>query len=261
MRSTTTTGLMTEPVREAPAPAIPPVLALLVVCTVAAFSAFALVDRRPTREVAVDGSAISQAANLLTPTPTRPPVSVRQAAPARAEVDAGTAALIAAAESQVGVTTSYDPTYVKLAFPGGDVPLNTGVCTDVIVRAYRGIGIDLQVAVNEDMRANFSKYPKSWGLKRPDPNIDHRRALNLERYFQRQGGKLVVSDVESHYQPGDLVSWSVGGRPHIGLVSNQRVDSADRFLIIHNVGSGARIEDVLFAWPITAHHRWIPEPR
>jgi uncharacterized protein len=249
MQPTTNPGLLTEPVRDTPTPGFSPVLGMLMACTVAAaFSAFALVDRSPTREVAVDGSAIAQAAAE----------PMRNAKPVEVRVDPTTKTLIAAAVSQVGVTTGYDPTYVKLAFPGGDVPLTTGVCTDVIVRAYRGIGIDLQVAVNKDMRANFSKYPKSWGLKRPDPNIDHRRVLNLGKFFERKGGRLPVTDVETDYQPGDMVSWSVGGRPHIGLVSDQRVEGADRFLIVHNVGAGARIEDVLFAWPITDHHRWIP---
>jgi uncharacterized protein len=223
----------------------------------AVFGAFAVVDSRPKPEVTVDGRASSRKTTgssgsvVAKARPTTTTVAV--------DIDPVAGALIAAAASQVGVTTGYDPAYVKLAFPGGDVPITTGVCSDVIVRAYRGVGVDLQVLLNKDMKANFSKYPTRWGLKRTDPNIDHRRVLNLERFFERQGGKLTVSDDAADYRPGDTVSWSVGGRPHIGLVSSQRVDGTDRFMIIHNVGAGAREEDVLFTWPITAHHRWLPK--
>ncbi|HET9033701.1 MAG TPA: DUF1287 domain-containing protein [Dokdonella sp.] len=172
---------------------------------------------------------------------------------ARADIDG----LLAAARAQVGVTTAYDPDYARLGYPGGDVPIDRGVCTDVIIRAMRGIDIDLQVEVHRDMRANFSSYPAIWGLKRPDSNIDHRRVPNLETWFARNGNSVPISSDAADYQPGDFVSWRLdGGLPHIGIVSAQRSADQLRPLIIHNIGSGARIEDVLFAWTIHGHYRW-----
>jgi uncharacterized protein len=174
------------------------------------------------------------------------------------EVGSQATLLIASANSQIGVTTGYDPSYVRLAFPGGDVDMSTGVCSDVIIRSYRGIGIDLQKQVNTDMRANFSKYPATWGLSKPDPNIDHRRVPNLETFFKRKGASLPVTDRGADYQPGDVVTWRINNQlPHTGLVSSELVAGTDRFLIVHNVGQGARKEDILFAWPITGHYRWL----
>jgi uncharacterized protein len=168
--------------------------------------------------------------------------------------------LVKAADSQIGVTTGYDPTYVRLAFPGGDVDITTGVCSDVIIRSYRAIGVDLQEQLNSDMRAHFSKYPTRWGLTKPDANIDHRRVPNLETFFARKGASLGVSNQGSDYLPGDVVTWRIAGQlPHTGLVSSTTVDGSDRFLIVHNVGQGTRKEDVLFTWPITGHYRWLPE--
>jgi uncharacterized protein YijF (DUF1287 family) len=185
------------------------------------------------------------------------------AAPAQAgNVDA----LLAAGHAQVGVTLHYDPAYVRLAYPGGDVPPDRGVCTDVVIRAYRALGIDLQQRVHEDMRAHFGAYPQAWGLARPDRNIDHRRVPNLAVFFARQGAALPVSRNASDYRPGDLVTWRLPGNlPHIGLVSERRADDAAgatheaRPLILHNVGAGAQLEDVLFAWPVTGHYRYLPE--
>ena len=165
--------------------------------------------------------------------------------------------VIAGAKSQVGVTRGYDPAYRRIAYPNGDVPRHTGVCTDVIIRAYRQAGMDLQVLVHQDMKANFAAYPKIWGLRRPDPNIDHRRVPNLATFFTRKGGKLPVSRRGADYRPGDVVTWRLAsGVPHVGLVSDVRVRGTDRYLVVHNIGAGAQIEDVLFAYEVTGHYRW-----
>lgn len=168
-------------------------------------------------------------------------------------------ALANAARAQVGVTLTYDPAYVRLAYPGGDVPAERGVCSDVVVRAFRtGAKIDLQQRLHEDMRANFAKYPALWGLRRPDTNIDHRRVPNLRRYFERQGKSLPVSAQAKDYRAGDIVSWTLpNGLAHIGVVS-ARTSASDpaRPLVVHNIGAGAQEEDVLFAWTQTGHYRW-----
>ncbi|MDP3630124.1 MAG: DUF1287 domain-containing protein [Actinomycetota bacterium] len=162
----------------------------------------------------------------------------------------------AAAAKQVGVTVSYDASYVQLAYPGGDVPLETGVCTDVVVRAMREMGTDLQVEIHEDMAAAFGEYPRTWGLSEPDPNIDHRRVPNLRVYFDRLGKSLPVTSVAADYQPGDIVTWKMpGGRPHVGIVSEKQASGENRFAIIHNAGRGTRVEDVLVAFTITGHYR------
>jgi uncharacterized protein len=169
-----------------------------------------------------------------------------------------TARLVAAARAQVGVTRSYDPAYVRLAYPGGDVPADRGVCSDVVVRALRAGGLDLQKAVHDDMRAKFSAYPTLWGLTRTDPNIDHRRVPNLARWFERQGAAKPITQQASDYRPGDIVAWRLmNGLAHIGVLSDRRAsDGSGRFLVIHNIGQGAREEDVLFAWHQTGHYRW-----
>lgn len=173
-----------------------------------------------------------------------------------AQVAGGAGSQIATgAHAQIGVTTSYDPTYVKLTYPGGDVPLNTGVCTDVVVRALRSAGIDLQKEVHEDMRKNFSTYPQTWGLKSPDKNIDHRRVPNLMRYFERKhialGEKWTTPET---YSPGDIVAWRLdGGLLHIGVVSDKK--SGRTPLIIHNIGAGAKEENVLLAYTVIGHYR------
>jgi uncharacterized protein len=177
---------------------------------------------------------------------------------ARAEEPiSGLQRIIQAAHAQVGVTLSYDPSYVSIPFPGGDVPLDRGVCTDVVIRAYRSIGIDLQLLVNRDMRKAFSAYPRKWGLARPDPNIDHRRVDNLAVFFTRNGQSLPVSRDVADYKPGDLVTWRLAdGRPHIGLVSDRSADG--RPLMVHNIGAGTKVEDTLFAFTITGHYRYLP---
>jgi uncharacterized protein len=165
--------------------------------------------------------------------------------------------IIQSAYAQVGVTLRYDPSYVSIPFPGGDVPIDRGVCTDVIIRAYRSIGVDLQLLVNQDMRKAFPAYPRKWGLSRPDPNIDHRRVENLAVFFARQGQSLPVSKDPSDYRPGDLVTWRLpDGHPHIGLVSDRSADG--RPLLVHNIGAGAKVEDILFTFTITGHYRYLP---
>ncbi len=164
--------------------------------------------------------------------------------------------LVAAARAQIGVTKSYDPAYVRLAYPGGDVPPETGVCSDVVVRAFRKLGMDLQQQVHEDMRANFAKYPQKWGLKKPDSNIDHRRVPNLMKYFERQGSSVPLTKKPADYQPGDIVAWKLGGGiTHIGLVSDARTPDGTP-LIIHNIGRGAQEENLLFKFDIIGHYRW-----
>lgn len=164
--------------------------------------------------------------------------------------------LAEAARAQVGVTVTYDPAYTPLAFPGGDLPRDRGVCTDVVVRALRdGWGIDLQLAVNRDMEAEFSAYPPLWGLDRPDRNIDHRRVPNLQALFVRVGADLPLADAPMPYLPGDIVTWTLpGDLNHIGIVSDRRAGDGTP-LILHNIGAGAREEDILFAYPMTGHYR------
>jgi uncharacterized protein len=168
--------------------------------------------------------------------------------------------LIAAARAQVGVTTIYDPTFVKLAYPGGDLPRERGVCTDVVVRAYRdAFGIDLQQLVHEDMLANFKSYPAAWGLKAPDASIDHRRVLNLKVFFRRKGREYPISRSPVDYAPGDLATQELpGGLPHIVVVSDARSQDGVRPLVIHNIGQGTQIEDTLFGYRITGHYRYGP---
>ncbi|WP_020180516.1 DUF1287 domain-containing protein [Methylopila sp. M107] len=171
-----------------------------------------------------------------------------------------TARLVSAAEAQLGVTTIYDPAYVALSYPGGDVAPERGVCTDVVVRAYRAaFGLDLQKLVHEDMAAAFSAYPKSWGVRRPDRNIDHRRVPNLETFFRRRGAALPATTQASDYGPGDLVTQRLPGElPHIAIVTAKRSSDGARPLLLHNIGSGARIEDTLFAFRIVGRFRFPP---
>nr|CAA6820215.1 MAG: DUF1287 domain-containing protein [uncultured Thiotrichaceae bacterium] len=162
---------------------------------------------------------------------------------------------------QSEITHTYDPAYVKLAYPGGDVDPEVGVCTDVVVRAFREKNIDLQRTVHEDMRRNFRKYPKKWGLRKPDKNIDHRRVPNLMTFFKRQGVSLSISDNSNDYLPGDVVAWQLNEKQnHIGIVMKARSHDGERPLIGHNINSGTKIQDVLFDWEIVGHYRYFPEP-
>ena len=151
----------------------------------------------------------------------------------------------------------YDPAYVRLPYPGGDVPADTGVCTDEVIRAYRAVGIDLQKEVHEDMAANFSAYPARWHRQGPDSNIDHRRVPNLMIFFSRKGESLPITDRAQDYAPGDLVTWDLGrGLTHIGMVVDQKAFFSRRYMIVHNIGAGPKMEDVLFDWKITGHYRY-----
>jgi uncharacterized protein YijF (DUF1287 family) len=151
----------------------------------------------------------------------------------------------------------YDPSYFRIQYPNGDVPADKGVCTDVIIRAYRAIGIDLQERVHEDMKKNFDKYPSLWGLTRPDTNIDHRRVPNLMKFFIRHGESLPTKKIGSDYLPGDIVTWSLAnGLLHIGIVVNEKSADNERPLIVHNIGRGQEISDCLFSFTILGHYRY-----
>lgn len=177
---------------------------------------------------------------------------------ARSEVpvEGKAAQLLKGARGQISQTLSYDPAYTQLDYPNGDVPLVKGVCTDVVIRAYRTIGIDLQQRVHEDMSANFSLYPKTWGLKRPDSNIDHRRVPNLQVFLARFGQSLPVSRNPEDYLPGDLITNLPFGRTHIAIVSNVRSRMSNRLMVVQNAGFGARLDDDLLSYPMTGHYRY-----
>jgi uncharacterized protein YijF (DUF1287 family) len=165
--------------------------------------------------------------------------------------------LVRAARQQTRTSVVYDGSYTRIAYPMGDVPATRGVCTDVVIRAYRAIGIDLQVLVHEDMIANFGLYPRLWGLSEPDANIDHRRVPNLQKFLERAQAKVASARSGPNYVPGDLVTWMLPGNlPHIGIVSDRRAANTDRLLVIHNIGAGPVEEDMLFAYPITGHYRY-----
>ncbi len=167
--------------------------------------------------------------------------------------------LVAGGIAQTDVTISYDPAYVPLTYPGGDVPARTGVCTDVIIRAYRQIGIDLQQKVHEDMQRNFATYPKIWGLKQPDKNIDHRRVANLMTFFNRRGAELSISKNSADYLPGDIVTYDLGEKIglHIALVTN--IKGNDGYQMVHNACCGAKVEMIPRNWKINGHYRYLPK--
>ncbi|CAM4279730.1 DUF1287 domain-containing protein [Zobellia nedashkovskayae] len=153
----------------------------------------------------------------------------------------------------------YDPSYFSIDYPNGDVPSDKGVCTDVVIRAYRKIGIDLQKEVHEDMKANFSVYPKNWGLTFTDKNIDHRRVPNLMTYFKRQGAEKPISDNPEDYASGDVVCWNLGGgTTHIGIVVGKKSEDGNRNLIVHNIGGGQVLADCFFVYTIIGHYRYKP---
>ena len=166
--------------------------------------------------------------------------------------------LVGAAVDRTNHQVRYDGSYRQIGYPGGDVPDHVGVCTDVVIRSYRAVGVDLQQLVHEDMSGHFDVYPKNWGLSQPDRNIDHRRVPNLQVFFSRYGSTLAVSDDPVAYLPGDLVTWMIPGNlPHIGIVVDRRSADGLRPLIVHNIGAGPRIEDGLFDYPITGHYRYV----
>jgi uncharacterized protein YijF (DUF1287 family) len=167
--------------------------------------------------------------------------------------------LAVAAISIIDPSIDYDPSYFSIKYPNGDIPKNKGVCTDVIIRAYRKLGIDLQKEVHEDMKANFSLYPnlKKWGMTKTDTNIDHRRVPNLEVFFERKGIKLAVTENEKDYKTGEIVTWMINGKlPHIGIITNKKTVDGKRNLIVHNIGYGQVLEDCLFSYKIVGHFKY-----
>jgi uncharacterized protein YijF (DUF1287 family) len=185
--------------------------------------------------------------------PTASPVAV----PLPAKASPQLKQLLEAAIEQSKVTTGYDPAWVKIDYPNGDVPSDTGVCSDVVVRSFRKAGIDLQKEVHEDMTRAWSAYPKRWGASGTDTNIDHRRVLNLMTYFDRLGKSLPITNVRANYLPGDVVAWQLSdGVEHIGILTNLSSEPDKHYLIVHNIGMGARIEDVLLAWKVIGHYRY-----
>ena len=163
--------------------------------------------------------------------------------------------LVDAAMERLTHDVTYDGSYRRIDYPNGDVPDDVGVCTDLVVRAYQAAGIDLQKAVHEDMEANFSAYPKIWAHTGPDTNIDHRRVPNLQVFFERNGIVLETSSNPDDYRPGDLVTWMLPGNlPHIGIVVTRRSTDGERHLVVHNIGAGPELDDVLFEFPITGHY-------
>lgn len=167
-------------------------------------------------------------------------------------------AFVAAALERTHHSVRYDPAYVRIPYPGGDVPGDTGVCTDEVIRSYRAVGVDLQKEVHEDMMHSPSSYPKRWRwlLNHPDPNIDHRRVPNLMVFFRRQGETLPNTTRTADYHPGDVVTWDLGSNvPHIGIVVDRKGGDG-RYMIVHNIGRGPQLEDVLFQWKITGHYRY-----
>ena len=167
--------------------------------------------------------------------------------------------LIEAALAQTQTQVTYNGAYFKITYPNGDIPSEFGVCTDVVIRAYRTLNIDLQQLVHEDMRKDFLRYPakKMWGQHKTDSNIDHRRVPNLQTFFSRFGKTLSISASGEDYQPGDLVTWFVSGNlPHVGIVTDRKSDDGERPLIVHNIGAGPQLEDMLFEYKITGHYRY-----
>lgn len=163
---------------------------------------------------------------------------------------------VESAIEQTKRTIEYDPSYVKLAYPGGDLPIERGVCADVIVRAFRSAGVDLQKEIHEDMVRSFGKYPTTWGARKPDSNIDHRRVPNLMTFFSRTGKSVPITKRQADYLPGDVVAWELDNHLlHIGLVTDAVADRTQNYSMVHNIGAGARLEDVLFAWKIIGHYR------
>jgi uncharacterized protein YijF (DUF1287 family) len=169
------------------------------------------------------------------------------------------ARMVAAAIEQTHHVVRYDPAYVKIPYPGGDVPAGTGVCADVVIRAYREVGVDLQKEVHEDMKRNFSAYPRKWKWLafRPDTNIDHRRVPNLMTFFARKGSALAITKRAEDYLPGDVVAWNLSGDiTHIGIVADRKSEGSGRYMLVHNIGQGPRLEDVLFDWKVIGHYRY-----
>jgi uncharacterized protein YijF (DUF1287 family) len=195
-----------------------------------------------------------QSSAASSPSPTPQPVKVVYESPVLAR-------LVAAAVERTSHEVEYDGTYYKLEYPNGDVPADKGVCTDEVIRSYRALGIDLQKEVHEDMAANFSRYPTKFGLTTTDTNIDHRRVPNLRVFFERKGRSLPITDAATDYKPGDIVTWDLNvSQTHIGIMVDVPSATPGRYMIMHNMGQGPKIEDILFAWKITGHYRYTGPP-
>lgn len=165
--------------------------------------------------------------------------------------------VVQSAQEQLQYTRYYDPAYVVLAYPNGDVPRDRGVCTDVVIRAFRAAGVDLQKEIHEDMTRDFAVYPNMWGLSRPDPNIDHRRVPNMMTFLDRRNASLTISAEAQNYLPGDVVAWRLdNGRLHVGIVTTTIAENQQAYLVAHNVGSGVQEQDVLFRWTLIGHYRY-----
>lgn len=186
------------------------------------------------------------------------PVFLLAATPALADTADFGLRLSSAAIERTGHRVVYDAAYKQIAYPMGDVAPDRGVCADVVIRSMRAVGVDLQQLVHEDMKANFSAYPQFWGLRRPDSNIDHRRVPNLETYMTRKGWRLSASLDPNDFRPGDIVAWNLRGEagflPHIGIVTD-RIGASGWPMVVHNIGAGPKLEDVLFSWPMTGRYR------
>ncbi|MCA1613134.1 MAG: DUF1287 domain-containing protein [Acidobacteria bacterium] len=197
----------------------------------------------------------------LSASPQPTPQPTRQQTPQVVYESPALARLVAAAVERTNHSVTYDPAYFSIPYPGGDVPADKGVCTDEIIRSYRALGVDLQREVHEDMKANFAAYPRRFGLTKTDPNIDHRRVPNLMTFFERKGRPLPVTDDPNDYRPGDIVTWELnGGLTHIGIVTDAPSATPGRYLVMHNIGAGPRLDDALFAWRITGHYRYTGPP-
>jgi uncharacterized protein YijF (DUF1287 family) len=195
-----------------------------------------------------------RAAILAVSTPTPTPPVVR---PLPADAAPQLKQFLESAVAQSEITTGYDPSYVKIDYPNGDVSSDTGVCSDVVVRAFRNVGVDLQKEVHEDMQRAWADYPRRWGARGTDTNIDHRRVLNLMKYFERQGKSQPLTDDRADYKPGDVVAWQLSeGVEHIGIVTNLSSQPDKHYLIVHNIGGGVRVEDGLLSWKIIGHYRY-----
>jgi uncharacterized protein len=203
------------------------------------------------------GAGSCQKQGARTVTPLKPPEQQTEVRALPVNSSPNLKLVVDGAIEQVGKTTGYDASYQKIDYPNGDVPIETGVCSDVIVRAFRKAGIDLQKDIHEDMKANFSEYPTKWGLSGTDSNIDHRRVPNLQTYFARKGKEVATTGSADTFLPGDIVTWDLGGGvDHVGIVVNVWYKPSQGYLIVHNIGGGTRMEDVLFAWKITGHYRY-----
>ena len=194
----------------------------------------------------------------MLPTSLLYPLLILAATSLSAKADLSPLQIVRAARAQIGTMVLYDATYEVIAYPGGDVSPDRGVCTDVIVRAFRNsLGWDLQKLMHDDMKSNFSAYPKNWGLSKTDTNIDHRRVPNLQTFFTRKGKSLATTSGSENFLPGDVVTWDLGGGvDHVGMVTNIWYKPTQRYLIVHNIGAGTRMEDSLFNWKITGHYRY-----